>query len=122
MPYIVGIKPTTQTLELTGASVRSAISTTTSTDQFTLVSISKETYRSVSYQVQVVQGTNYNTTNISVIHDGSVTYMNEYGTLIQPIGVATFSTDISGSSLRLLGYPSSSTDTTFKVVYTAIKS
>ena len=56
-----------------------------------------------------------------IIHDGSDTYMTEYGTINQPIGIATFASDISGGSLRLLGYPNSSNNTTFKVIFTAIE-
>ena len=53
-------------------------------------------------------------TNINVIHDGTTTYMTEFGTINHPTGIATFP-DINSGSLRLLGYPSSSNSTTFKV-------
>jgi hypothetical protein len=86
------------------------------------MSISASTYRSAQYQVQVTEGTNYNMTTINVIHDGTDTYMTEYGTLNQPIGVATFSSDISGGALRLIGYPAFVSPTTFKVIFTAIES
>ena len=61
-------------------------------------------------------------TTINVIHDGTDTYMTEYGTINQPIGVATFSSDISGGALRLIGYPAFVSPTTFKVIFTAIES
>ena len=60
-------------------------------------------------------------TTINVIHDGTTTYMTEYGTINQPVGVATFSSDISSGSLRLLGHPSSASETSFKVVFTALE-
>jgi hypothetical protein len=60
-------------------------------------------------------------TIINVIHDGTTTYTVEYGTINQPIGIATFSTDINGGSLRLIGHPAFASDTTFKVVFTAIE-
>ena len=85
------------------------------------MSVSSSTYRSVNYQIQITEGTNYNMTTINVIHDGTNTYMTEYGTINQPVGIATFSTDISGGSLRLLGYPSSTNSTTFKVIFTAME-
>jgi hypothetical protein len=47
--------------------------------------------------------------------------MTEYGTINQPVGVATFSSDISSGSLRLLGHPASASGTTFKVVFTALE-
>ena len=108
-------------LELIAGDIQSGILTTSATGQATVMSISASTYRSVSYQVQAVQGSNYNMTTINVIHDGTNTYMNEFGTINQPTGIATFSTDINSGSLRLLGYPSSSSSTTFKVIFTALQ-
>ena len=109
-------------LELIAGDIQSGILTTNSTSPATVMSISATTYRSVIYQIQVTEGTNYNMTSINVLHDGTNTYMTEYGTTNQPIGIATFSTDISGGSLRLIGYPSFASETTFKVVFTAIES
>ena len=86
------------------------------------MSISASTYRSVQYQIQVTEGSNYNMTTINVIHDDTTTYMTEYGTINQPIGIATFSSDINGGSLRLLGHPAFTSSTTFKVIFTAIES
>jgi prefoldin subunit 5 len=108
-------------LELVAGDIQSGILTTTSTNTAVVMSISATTYRSVNYQVQVTRGTNYNMTSINVIHDGTTTYMSEYGTINQPVGVATFSSDISSGSLRLLGHPSSASETSFKVVFTALE-
>ena len=109
-------------LELIAGDIQSGVLTTTSTDVATVMSISSSTYRSINYQIQVTQGTNYNMTNINVIHDGTTTYMTEFGTINQPTGIATFSTDINSGSLRLLGYPASSNSTTFKVIFSALES
>jgi hypothetical protein len=105
-------------LELIAGDIQSGILTTNSTNQAVVMSISASTYRSVQYQVQVTEGTNYNMTSINVLHDGTTTYMSEYGTINQPIGVATFSSDISGGALRLLGYPAFASTTTFKTIFT----
>ena len=107
-------------LELIGGDIQGGILTTTSTSAATVISVSASTYRSVNYQVQIVQGTNYNSTTINVIHDGTNVYMSEYGTINQPTGIATFGADISSGALRLLGYPSSSSSTTFKSIFTAL--
>ena len=123
MPYIVGTQPVTkQTLELSAGLVDSTISTTTSVGISTLVSIASSIYRSANYQIQVIQGTNYNTTSINVLHDGTNAYMTEYGTLNQPTGIATFSAQIDSGTIQLLGYPASTNSTTFKVIYSAVKS
>ena len=109
-------------LELIAGDIQSGVLTTNSTSPAVVMSISASTYRSAQYQVQVTEGTNYNMTTINVIHDGTDTYMTEYGTINQPIGVATFSSDISGGALRLIGYPAFVSPTTFKVIFTAIES
>ena len=122
MPYIVGTQPVTkQTLLLSAGLVDSTISTTTSVGISTLVSIASSIYRSANYQIQVIQGTNYNTTSINVLYDGTTAYMTEYGTLNQPVGIATFSAQINSGTIQLLGYPTSTNSTTFKVIYSAVK-
>ena len=108
-------------LELIAGDIQSGILTTTSTGGATVMSISASVYRSVSYQIQVSEGTNYNMTTINVVHDGTTTYMSEFGSINVPTGIATFSTEISGGSLKLLGFPSSANSTTFKVIFTAIQ-
>ena len=109
-------------LELIAGDIQSGILTTNSTSAAVVMSISASTYRSVHYQVQVTEGSNYNMTTINVIHDGTTTYMSEYGTINQPIGIATFTSDISGGALRLIGYPAFTSSTTFKTIFTAIES
>lgn len=108
-------------LELEAGDIQSGILTTNSTSPAVVMSISATTYRSVNYQIQVTEGTNYNMTIINILHDGTIPYILEYGTINQPIGIATFSANISGGSLKLIGYPSFASPTTFKVVFTAIE-
>ena len=121
MPYIVG-NETTSKLSMENGLVQSATVTTTSTGAAALVSLTASSYRSVDYQIQVVKGSSYNTSLVKVVHDGTNTYMTEYGNVNQPsVGVVTFSTDINSGDLRLLGYPDSSDSTVFKIIYSAIK-
>ena len=122
MPYIVG-NETTSKLSMENGLVQSATVTTTETGAATLVSLTASTYRSVDYQIQAVKGTSYNTSLVKVVHDGTNAYMTEYGNVNQPnVGVATFSSDINSGDLRLLAYPDAATATTFKFIYSAIKS
>ena len=109
-------------LELIAGDIQSGVLTTTSTSPAIIASISASTYRSVQYQIQVTESTNYNMTIINILHDGTLPYIIEYGTINQPIGIATFSSDISGGALRLLGYPAFASDTTFKTIFTSIES
>ena len=122
MPYIVG-NETTSKLSMENGLVQSATVTTTSTGAASLVSLTASSYRSVDYQIQAVKGSSYNTSLIKVVHDGTNSYMTEYGNVNQPsVGIATFSTDVNSGDLRLLAYPDAATATTFKFIYSAIKS
>ena len=108
------------TISLSAVDITSTSTTTTTTVATSVASVSATVCRSAVFQVQAVQGTNYNMTTINVLHDGSETYMTEYGTINQPIGIATFSTDINAGSLRLLAHPASNNSTTFKILTKAL--
>ena len=95
--------------------------TTTSTSEVTILGLDVSEYRSVEYQIQVTEGSNYHTTKILAIHNGTAASHNEFGTLSIGTAPATFDVDISGSNMRLLATPASSNSTVFKVKFTGIK-
>ena len=119
MPYIVG-SLSQNSLNMTGGVVQSGVTTTTTTSETAIVSISAPKYQSVEFKIQVTQSSSYNSTIVRAMHDGTSAYVSEYGTLQVPSGIATFSADVSAGQLRLLAYPSSSGLTTFSVIYTAL--
>ena len=105
-----------------GQSVIAGVTATkTSTSIASIDTFSASTYRSANYQIQVVRGTNYNMTTINIIHDGTNTYMTEYGSINQPVGIATFGSDINSGNVRLLATPTSSDSTVFKITRTVTK-
>ncbi len=120
-PNIIVGTATATSFVLENANITSGIITTTTISETVILSLNSSIYRSATYQIQITEGTNYNMTTINAIHDGSVTYMSEYGTISQPIGIATFSTDINSGFLRLLAYPNSVNTTTFKILVTAVE-
>lgn len=78
----------------------SATITTTSTALAVLSSsLSSTTYRTVEFLVQAVQGANYHSTKLLLVHDGTNAYLTEYGTILVGASVATFDADISGEIL-----------------------
>ena len=109
---------TSSTVVLTNGLITTVSSTTTATDQTSIDSFSASTYRSAKYNVQITRGSEYQTTEISVIHDGSDSYGTEYATIKTGTSLATFSTDVSGGNVRLLATPSSATSTVFKLFRT----
>ena len=94
--------------------------TTTTDSQTSIDSFSASTYRSAKYQVQITRGSEYQVTEISIVHDGSDSYGTEYATLKTGVNLSTFRTDISEGNVRLLATPTSSSSTVFKFTKTAI--
>jgi len=95
--------------------------TTTSTSADTISSISATVFRSATFQVQVTRGTQYHMTTINVIHNGTVAFMSEYGTIRTGAVLATFDADINSGNLRLSATPTSADSTVFKLSKTTVK-
>jgi hypothetical protein len=105
--------PTISTIETNSA-------TTTTTDQTSIDSFSASTYRSAKYQIQITRDSEYQVTEISIVHDGTDSYGTEYATLKTGSTLATFSTDVSGGNVRLLATPTSTSSSVFKFTKTTI--
>jgi len=83
--------------------------------------LSTSTYRSVEYNIQATQGTNFHVTKILALHDGTNAYHNEYGTIYNNTSVATFNVDVFGGNIRLLGIGATSDQTDYVINFTATK-
>jgi hypothetical protein len=96
--------------------------TTSSTAQVGIHSaLATSTYRSVEYTIQATEGTNFHTTKIIALHDGTTAYHTEYGSIFNNVGVSTYNVDVSGGKIRLLATPTSASSTNFKVTFNGIK-
>ena len=86
-----------------GSSVQltSNVFTTASTSQVTIDSYDATVYRSAKYLVQLKSGSNYHMVELSVIHDGTNTYLSQYGEIFTSSSLGTFATNISGGILSL---------------------
>ena len=104
------------------AVIGSSLTSTTlaTTSQSTIATHSATTYRTIKYLVQCTQGTDYHSTEINLIHDGTTAYITEYGTLFDNASLGTFDATISGGNIVLQMTPGSATSMTVKVVSTAI--
>ena len=78
------------------------------------------TYRSAKYVVQITQGTNYQVSEIMVIHNGTNTTMTEYGMMNTNGSLGTFATDINTGNARLLVTMGSATSATINISRTTI--
>ena len=94
--------------------------TMTTTSATTIATHAAATYRTVKYLVQLTQGTDYHSTEVNLIHDGSTVYITEYGTLFDNAVLGTLSATISSGNILLQLTPGSNSSLTAKVVSTAI--
>jgi phage-related tail fiber protein len=85
--------------------VNATLTTSTTTANQVVTTISSSTYRTVKVLVQCTSGTSYHSSEIIAIHDGTTVYINEYGTVYSASLLATYDMDISGGNLRLLVTP-----------------
>ena len=101
-----------------GSEITSTTLTTTSAS--TIATHAAATYRTIKYLVQLTQGTDYHSTEISLIHDGTTVYITEYGTLYDNAVLGTFNATISSGNVLLQLTPGSNSSLTARVVSTAI--
>ena len=87
--------------------------TKTSTTQFALDTFAHASFRAARYIIAMKEGTNFHSTEIMLVHDGSVVTLTAYGTL-KDTNLATIDADISGSDVRLLVTPASANSTVIK--------
>ena len=101
--------------------VSSGSQTTTTILETSIDSFSVSLYRSAKYQVQITRGSEYQITEIFIVHDGSSSYGTEYATIKTGSTLSSFSTDIDSGSVRLLATPTSSSSTTFRLIRTLVE-
>lgn len=92
--------------------VQATVATTTGTvvDSWAIA-----TYRSAKYIVQITQGSNYQVSEILVLHNGTTTTMTEYAVLETSGALGTFTTDVSSGSARLTVTMGSATSATINI-------
>ena len=87
--------------------------TKTSTSEFNLDTFAHASFRAARYIVAMSEGTNFHSTEIMLVHDGSTVTLTQYGTLLDT-SLATFDADISGDNVRLKCTPASTNSTVIK--------
>jgi hypothetical protein len=97
--------------------VQSTVATTTQTAVDTFAAAS---YRSAKYVIQITQGSNYQVSEIMVLHNGTTTSTAEYAMMNTGGVLATLATDISGGNVRLLVTMASATSATINITRTTI--
>ena len=95
------------------STTRTTVATTAAT---AIETFATTTYRSARIQVQITQGTNYQASDVLVIHNGSIANLIEYGSVATNNYLGDFTADISGGNVRLLVSMGSATSATVKVL------
>lgn len=93
-----------QTLQY-GKFLSNSVSTSANTANQILDLFSTSTYRSAKYQIQITSGSDYQVSEISLVHNGSDVFMTEYGLVCTNSSLADYTADVSGSNVRLLISP-----------------
>ena len=92
----------TSSLEFGNSYEIKAFSTTvSSTSPTTINTIGISTFRSAKYQIQITQGTDYQATDVLVLHNGTNSNIIEYGSIATNDYLGSFSSQISGSDALL---------------------
>lgn len=73
----------------------------TTTDPYTISSFPANTFRSARFQVQITQGTDYQTTDLLTIHNGTTVNLVEYGSIATNDYLGSFSGIILGGDALL---------------------
>lgn len=117
--YDVDNDEITTTKKVKSKDRQSGAATKTATDEFALDTFAKADFRAARYVVAMSSGSDFHSTEIVVVHDGSSVTLTQYGTL-KSSSLATFDADISGANLRLLATPASSSSTVIKFDRTTV--
>ena len=96
-----------------------SLTTSATTADQVLDSWTTSAYRSVKYQIQLSSGSDYETLEMIVVHNGTTATQATYAEVYTNGNLATFSVDINAGSVRLLTTPTNAV-TAYKVVRTAI--
>lgn len=95
--------------------VETTVTDISTTSASTIDSMSSTVFRSAKFQVQITQGSSYQSSDIMVVHDGTNASLVEYGTVATGDYLGSFSALVSGGSLLLQVSMTSDTSATVKV-------
>ena len=104
-------------LDISGVlGVQATVTGIQTTDVTTIDTLPIATYRSARFQVQITQSTDYQSTDLMVIHNGTTSNIVEYGSIATNDYLASFTSTVSGSDLLLQATMVSAGIATVKVV------
>jgi hypothetical protein len=118
--YLSG-KITSDSLNLSNASLYTDSATTSSTTQTAISTFNASTYGSAEVLITAKTGVDRHVTKLLIVHDGTTASATEYGTVWTSSSLATYEVDISGGNVRILATGSSATSTVYNVALTLME-
>ena len=94
--------------------VVTATTSATTADQV-LATFDATIYRTIKLTVQAADGTNYQSTELLAVHNGTTVNHTEYGTVTVGSACASYTVDYSSATVRLRATPASATATTYRI-------
>lgn len=76
---------------------------------------STSTYRTAKYIAQISQGSNFQSAELLVVHDGTTAYITEYAIVRSNTNLGTFTADVNSNNVRLRVTMASATAATIKL-------
>jgi len=107
------------TIQNNVAHIKAASYTSTNTDAQVLDSFSTTSFRGGKYLITITSGSDYQSTEIMVLHDASSVYTTEYATLVSGSTLGTFISNVDSGGVRLFVTPTNASST-FKYQRTLI--
>lgn len=99
--------------------LQTIIYTSSNTNEQT-IDLIPDTFRTAHYIVSMNAATNYQTTQLSIIHDDATAYLSEYGTIFTGLGyLGTFTVNYDNGNIKLNVSPTNAV-TTIKLFRTSI--
>ena len=95
------------------------LTTSATTANQVLDSFTAATYRTAKYIISITSGTDYQSVEMLVVHNGTTASQTTYADVATNANLATFTVDISTGLVRLLTTPTNAV-TVYKVTRTAI--
>ena len=81
-----------------------------------LDTFAKATFRASEYFIAITQGSDFQSSKVMVGHDGTNSYITQYGTLVSGSTLGTFTSGVNGANIELKVTMASATAASLKVI------
>lgn len=98
--------------------ISSQTATTTATSQTAVATFSNTLYRGADASIVAIDSDKTHMSKLSIIHNGTVASVSEYGIIYSDSALATYAVDMDSNDVRILATPATTNSTTFNIALT----